>query len=268
MMEYADYEYLLFERLPNGVLQITMNRPEAMNAVNAQLHKELGQIWRTIGDDPDTRVALITGAGRAFCAGGDLFGVDFQQFDFVYKTLQEDRDIVYNMINLDKPIISAINGWAIGAGLAVALLADVSIASDKARIMDGHTRIGVAAGDHAAIIWPLLCGMARAKYYLFTNDELNGEQAAEIGLVSMCVPHDELMDRAREVADRLGRGSAVALRTTKHILNNWLRMNAPNFDASAAFELLQFMGPDVREGVDAVQEKRSPTFPSSAVYPG
>ena len=262
-MDYSNYQFLLTERLPNGVLKITINRPEAMNGVNDRLHMELGRIWRDIGDDPETRVALITGAGRAFCAGGDLVGQDLADYERVTRLLKEARDIVYNMINLDKPIVSAINGWAIGAGIAVALLADVSVASDKAKLMDGHTRIGVTAGDHAAIIWPLLCGMARAKYYLLTSERIDGRLAEQIGLVSLCVPHEELMDRATAVADRLACGSALAIQSTKYVLNNWLRMAGPTFDASAALEMMQFMGPDIQEGVAAIQEKREPSFPSS-----
>src|SRR5205814_7856720 len=170
---------------------------------------------------------------------------------------------VYNMINLDKPVVSAINGAAVGAGLVVALLADVSIISATARLTDGHTRLGVAAGDHAAIIWPLLCGMAKAKYYLLTADFLDGQEAERIGLVSLCVPAAELLPKAFEVADKLAQGSQQAIRWTKKSLNNWLRMAGPIFDNSMALELLTFMGDDVREGLQAIREKRPPKFPSA-----
>ena len=177
--------------------------------------------------------------------------------------MEEARDIVHNMINLDKPIISAINGVAVGAGLAVALLADISIASDKARFTDGHVRLGVAAGDHAAVIWPMLIGMAKAKYYLLTCEFLDGTEAERIGLVSQVVPHEELMDKAMGVANRLAAGSQQALRYTKRSLNQWLRQAEHTaFDYSLALEMLGFFGEDVQEGLDSVRERRDPKFPS------
>jgi len=152
----------------------------------------------------------------------------------------------------------------VGAGLAVALLADISIASENARITDGHIRLGVAAGDHATVIWPLLCGMAKAKYYLLTCDFLDGKEAERIGLVSMAVPAEELMTRAMEVAHKLATGPQPAIRWTKRALNQWLRQAAQtSFDYSLALEMLGFFGADIREGLQALQEKRSPNFPSA-----
>ena len=167
------------------------------------------------------------------------------------------------MINLDKPVISAINGVAVGAGLVVALLSDISIMSETARFTDGHTRLGVVAGDHAAIVWPLLCGMAKAKYYLLTSDFIDGREAERIGLVSLCVPPAELLPKAFEVADKLATGAQQAIRWTKRSLNNWLRMAGPIFDQSIALEMLTFMDDDVREGAAAIREKRAPRFPSA-----
>jgi enoyl-CoA hydratase len=264
-MDYKDYQHLEFEHRPNGVLLITFNRPEVLNATNDRLHWELTQIWLTIGADPKTKVAVVTGKGRAFSAGGDLEMVDRNSTDprRLAQVVQEASDIVYNMINLDKPIISAINGVAVGAGLVVALLADVSIISESARFTDGHTKLGVVAGDHAAIVWPLLCGMAKAKYYLLTSDFIDGKEAERIGLVSLCVPADQLMGKAFEVADKLAAGSQQAIRWTKRSLNNWLRMAGPIFDQSIALEMLTFMGEDVREGTKAIREKRAPNFPSA-----
>ena len=126
------------------------------------------------------------------------------------RVMREARDIVYNVINCSKPIVSAVHGPAIGAGLAVAMLADVSVVGRTARIIDGHTKIGVAAGDHAAICWPLLCGMAKAKYYLLTCETLTGEEAERIGLVSMCVDDDQVLDTARDVARTLATGARRA----------------------------------------------------------
>ncbi len=268
-MDYADYQHLTFDLKPNGVLLITINRPEVLNATNARLHWELTQVWGTVDADPRARVALVTGAGKAFSAGGDLDLVEeiYTNPEAGTRTMREASDLVYNMINLDKPIVSAINGVAVGAGLVVALLADVSIISETARFTDGHTRLGVAAGDHAAIIWPLLCGMAKAKYYLLTCDFIDGREAERIGMVSLCVPPDQLMTRAWDVADRLASGAQHAIRYTKRVLNNWLRQAGPIFDQSLALEILSFGHADVREGVRALREKRAPRFPSAAPPP-
>ena len=265
MIDYKEYQHLLFERRPNGVLLITLNRPEVLNATNDRLHWELTQIWLTIDRDKDTRVAVVTGAGRAFSAGGDMDMVERNATDprRLANTVREASDIVYNMINLDKPVISAINGVAVGAGLVVAMMADISIMSETARFTDGHTKLGVVAGDHAAILWPLLCGMAKAKYYLLTSDFIDGKEAERIGLVSLCVPAPELLPKAFEVADKLAQGSQQAIRWTKKSLNNWLRMAGPIFDQSIALEMLTFMEEDVREGIKAIREKRPPRFPSA-----
>ena len=268
-MDYTQYQHLTFERKANGVVLITINRPEVLNATNDRLHWELTQVWLTLDADDDARVAVITGAGRAFSAGGDMNMVEANARDpkRLARMLREASDLVYNIVNLDKPVVSAINGVAVGAGLVVALMADVSIISESARFTDGHTKLGVVAGDHAAILWPLLCGMAKAKYYLLTSDFIDGKEAERIGLVSLCVPAEQVLPKALEVADKLGRGSQQAIRWTKRSLNNWLRMAGPIFDQSIALEMLTFMGEDVREGVQAIREKRAPRFPSAMEPP-
>src|ERR671931_2503634 len=264
-MDYRDYQHLTFERREHGVVLITINRPEVLNATNDRLHWELAQVWVTFDADEAARVAVVTGAGRAFSAGGDLEMVDANSRDprRLARTVREASDLVYNMINTDKPIVSAINGVAVGAGLVVALLADISIMSETARFTDGHTKLGVVAGDHAAILWPLLCGMAKAKYYLLTADFLDGREAERIGLVSLCVPAVEVLPRAMDVAVKLAQGSQLSIRWTKRALNNWLRQAGPIFDQSLALEMLTFMYPDVREGARALREKRAPVFPSA-----
>jgi enoyl-CoA hydratase len=264
-MDYSSYQHLLFERKGDGILLITINRPDVLNATNNRLHWELSHVWLDIAQDDETRVVVITGAGRAFSAGGDLQMIEGMAGDAanIGKAFKEAGDIVYNMINLEKPIISAINGVAVGAGLAVAFMADISIASETMRITDGHLRLGVAAGDHAVIIWPLLCGMAKAKYYLLTADFIDGKEAERIGLVSLCVPPDKLMDKAMEVALKLARGPQQAVKFTKRALNNWLHLAAPAFDASLAMEMLNFFSADLKEGVSAIRERRAPKFPST-----
>jgi len=265
-MNYADFQFLKFDHKPNGVLLITINRPEVMNATNARLHWELTKIWGVVNDDAKTKVAVITGAGdQAFSAGGDLEWVANMVGNpkEIANTMTEASDVVYNMMACDKPIISAINGVAVGAGLAVAFLADISIMAEEAKITDGHVKIGVAAGDHAAILWPLLCGMAKAKYYLLTAEFVNGKEAERIGLVSLCVPRAELMDKAMAVANKLANGSQQAIRLTKRSLNGWMNMARPIFESSLAMEMLCFLGEDAKEGVASVREKRAPKFPSA-----
>jgi enoyl-CoA hydratase len=264
-MEFGDFKHLLFERKEHGILLITLNRPDKLNATNARLHWELTQLWPAVDRDEETRVAVITGAGRAFSAGGDLEMIDKQTKDFkaVTKVMKEAAEVVYSIVNMEKPVVSAINGVAVGAGLAVALMADVSIIAEDARFTDGHLRLGVGAGDHAAIVWPLLCGMAKAKYYLLTSDFIDGKEAERIGLVSLAVPRDQLMAKAMEVATKLATGPQYAVRWTKRALNNWIRAAGPIFDNSLALEMLNFFDDDVVEGARAIREKRPPKFPSA-----
>lgn len=265
-MEYSDFQHVLFERREPGILWITLNRPEVLNAADARLHSELVALWPLIDRDPAVRVAVVTGAGRAFSAGGDLQLVEdaYGNYAEVVRILDEARELVYNMLHCRKPIISAINGPAVGAGLVVALLADISIAAENARLADGHVRMGVAAGDHAAILWPLLCGMARAKYYLMTSDFLSGREAERIGLVSLCVPDDQLLEKAMAVATNLATGPRHAIQFTKRALNQWLLQAGPIFDHSLALEMLGFFSEDVLAGVAGLRQKRPPTFPSNA----
>jgi enoyl-CoA hydratase len=259
---YAAYQRLKFERPADGVLRIVMSNPGKLNAADERMHFELAEIWRDIDADPDVRCAILTGEGTAFSAGGDFGMIQkiVDDFEMRVRIFQEARAIVYNIIDCSKPVVSAIRGPAVGAGLVCGLLADVSIATPDARIIDGHTRLGVAAGDHAAIVWPLLCGMAKAKYYLLTCDPLNGAEAERIGLISLCVPDAELDARALEVATKLANGAQQAIRWTKLALNNWLKSAGPAFDASAALEMLGFTGPEAKEGLASHREKRRPKF--------
>jgi enoyl-CoA hydratase len=259
---YESYERLKIDWAGPGVLRVTISTPGKLNAVDTVGHRELAEIWRDIDADGEVRAVVVRGEGTAFSAGGDLAMIEEMMTDHAARTriLREARDIVYNVINCSKPVVSAIQGPAVGAGLAVALLADISVAGRSAKIIDGHTRLGVAAGDHSAIIWPMLCGLAKSKYYLLLCDVLTGAEAERIGLVSLCVDDDEVHDRALEIGFRLAAGSAEAIQFTKYALNNWLRAAGPTFDASLAMEFLGFTGGDVREGVAAVREKRPPKF--------
>jgi enoyl-CoA hydratase len=246
----------------NGVAEVVFDAPP-MNQVSEEAHGELPRIWRALDDDPAVRAVVLRGEGRAFSAGGafDLVQKLIDDHTARTRTMAEARELVYNVIDFSKPLVSAIHGPAVGAGLVAGMLADVSVVSRTANIIDGHTRLGVAAGDHAAICWPLLCGMAKAKYYLMTCRPLSGEEAERIGLVSLCVEEEELLKTAREVATELALGSATALRWTKQSLNNWYRQVAGSiFDSSLALEFYGFGAPDVQEGLDSHRERRSPDF--------
>lgn len=259
---YAHHEHLIFTDRGNGVLQFTLNRPEVLNATNDALHRSLATIWPDLDADESVRVVLVDGAGRGFSAGGDLEMVVrmAEDPDTRRRVMGEARDLVRNMVECSKPIVSAVHGPVVGAGLAVALLADVSVVAEDAKIIDGHTRLGVAAGDHAALVWPLLCGMAKAKYHLLLCEPMTGAEAERLGMVSVSLPADRVHARAVEIADRLATGAQEAIRFTKIALNGWFRQAMPIFEASWGFEYLGFAGTDVHEGIASHREKRAPRF--------
>lgn len=259
---YAHYTALKFNRPRPRVLEVIMSTPGRLNALDATGHREIAEVWRDIDRDPETSVAVLRGEGGAFSAGGDMSLVKSMSENWEARTRvwREASDLVYNVINCSKPIVSAIEGPCVGAGLAAAMVSDITIAGRKARIIDGHTRLGVAAGDHAAIVWPLLTGMAKAKYYLMLCETLTGEEAERIGLVSMVVDDDKVVETALGVADKLVAGAPAAIRWTKWSLNNWLRSAGPTFDASLAMEMMGFSGPELKEGMTAIVEKRRPKF--------
>jgi enoyl-CoA hydratase len=264
---YASYQQLKFDYPHPRVLRITLSNPERANSMTAIMHAEVARVWRDVDDDPGISAVIVTGEGKWFSPGGDMDLIDdvIDDFDTRARAWKEAKDIVYNMINCSKPIVSAIRGPAFGAGLACALMADISIASRTAQLMDGHSVLGVAAGDHAVMIWPLLCGMAKTKYHVLLCEPVSGEEAERIGLVSQAVDDGELDARAVAVAVRLASGPPNALRWTKYALNNWLRAAGPTFDASLALEMLGFGSPDVQEGIRAMREKRAPNFVQTSV---
>ena len=262
---YEDFPSLRFEQTDDGVLHVVLDSP-GLNSVSPQMHRDLADVWPVIERDERVRAVLVYGAGKAFSSGGnfDLLADMIEDYASRVRIMHEARDLVMNIIACTKPIISAVRGPAVGAGLVVALLADVSVVGRKARIIDGHTRLGVAAGDHAAICWPLLVGMAKAKYYLLTCDELLGEEAERIGLVSKCVDDDDVITEGNRIATQLAAGAPSAIRWTKHSLNHWYRMAGPAFEASLGLEFIGFGGPEVKEGLAAHREKRAPDFTADA----
>jgi enoyl-CoA hydratase len=259
---YSHYKALKFARPRPRLLEIILSKPGRLNALDADGHAELAHVWRDVDRDPTTSVVLLRGDGGVFSAGGDLDMVEEMARDWSRRTRvwKEASDLVYNVINCSKPIVAAIEGPCVGAGLAAALLADISVAGRNARIIDGHTRLGVAAGDHSAIVWPLLCGMAKAKYYLLLCEALSGAEAERIGLISLVADDDKVVEVALGAAERLRDMPPAAVRWTKHALNNWLRQAGPSFDASLAMEFMGFSGPEVQEGLAALRAKRRPTF--------
>ncbi len=258
---YDEFPALRCEPSGNGVLNLVLDAP-GLNSVGPQMHRDLADIWPVIARDRDVRVVLVRGEGRAFSSGGSFDLIDETMGDYAgrMRIMTEARDLVLNMVNFDKPVVSAIRGPAVGAGLVVALLADISVAGRSAKIIDGHTKLGVAAGDHAAICWPLLVGMAKAKYYLLTCEPLSGEEAERIGLVSVCVDDDDVLTTASRIAEDLGQGAQSAIRWTKRSLNHWYRMFGPTFETALGLEFLGFGGPDVQEGLAAHREKRPARF--------
>jgi enoyl-CoA hydratase len=267
-MDYSHYRTLAVTRRgpQDSVLDVQMRASNGkLPTAGHDGHRELAEIWRDVSADDSVRCAVLRGEGQGFSGGGDFQLVEdmSRDFDQRARVWKEARDLVYNIVNCDKPIVSAMHGPAVGAGLVAGLLADIPIATKTARIVDGHTRLGVAAGDHAAIIWPLLCGLAKAKYYLLLCEPVSGEEAERLGLVALAVDDDQLLPKAYEIADRLATGSQTAIRWTKYALNNWLRQAGPTFDASLALEMMGFAGPDVREGTASLRERRAPRFGAS-----
>ncbi len=258
---YPDHQALKLDRPADRVLRITMSRGK-MNAMDFEFHHAMTTIWQHIEDDPSVSAVILTGEGRAFSAGGDFELEEklVNEFEWRARMWKDGRNLVKNMLHFSKPLVAAINGAAAGGGLAAAMLSDISIAGRSAKIVDGHVRLGVAAGDHAAIIWPILCGMAKAKYYLMSGRPLYAEEAERIGLISLCVDDDKLQETALEEAVNLTKAAPSALRWTKLSLNNWMHMAWPIFENSLALEILGFSGPEVQEGLAAYQEKRDPEF--------
>lgn len=263
MSRYERYSAIQIEGPDEqGIVTIFLVGP-GLHAIGHQAHRELVDVWVDIAADDDARAVIIRGEGeKAFSAGGSFDVVEdiIENVESRAKVMREARELVRNIIECPVPVVAAVNGPVAGAGLVTVALADISIAGRNAKIVDGHVRLGVAAGDHAAIAWPMLMSMAKAKYYLLTNEVLRGEEAERIGMVSQVVDDELVQQTAREVAEKIAQGSRTALRATKHSLNNWYRQAMPLFDASLAQEFFNFGEADVREGVASHREKRKPNF--------
>jgi enoyl-CoA hydratase len=259
---YARYTRLKFDRPAERVLRITLSSPLKMGAMDAAMHREVSEIWADVDADDSVSAVIITGEGKTFSAGGDLNHERkvCDDYQLRMQAMSEAKRLVMGMLECRKPIVGAARGWAVGAGLACLILADISIASKDAKFSDGHLKIGVAAGDHATIVWPLLCGMAKAKYFLLTAETFTGEEAERMNLISLALPDEEVEERAVKIATGLANSAPAAVRWTKTMLNHWVKQAAPIFDASLALEFMGMGGPEGREGIDAFLQKRKPSF--------
>jgi enoyl-CoA hydratase len=261
MDSYYNTLQTIVVRKDNGVATVTLNRPESRNAVSSRMHTELSEIWPRVAADPDIDVVILTGAGKAFCAGGDVKGMDSGDFKRGGAMTTEARMVVTTLLEVEQPIIAAINGDAIGLGATIALFCDITIAAESARIADPHVRVGLVAGDGGAIIWPFLVGPNRAKEFLMRGNMINGTEAARIGLVNYAVPAGDVMTKAQELARELADGPKWAIRWSKLSVNKTLK-EAVNLvlDASLAFEEVSMSLPDHKEAARAFVEKRKPNF--------
>lgn len=255
---------LLFDSPENHVLRITMSGP-GLNAADAAMHNSLVRVWPEMDRDREVDVVMIRGAGTAFSSGGHHSLVHSMIVDpgERERVRQEASDLVRNILQFRKMTVSAMHGVAVGAGLVVGVLADHSIATRNAKIIDGHVKLGVTAGDHAVLVWPLSIGIAKSKRYLLGKEVLTGEEADRIGLISEVTDEQDLEPRALEKAVEFLRSSRPATQGTKRNLNQILLAQFALFEASLNQEVLDMTGPDVIEGMKAFEEKREPRFPSS-----
>lgn len=248
----------------DGILTLMLSNPKLRNAVDEQMHHELAQIFVDAQEDDDSRVIVLTGDpdGNAFCAGGDIAWMKASlEGKGKGPGVSEGRRIVTSLLDLEKPIVAAINGPAVGLGATIALFCDVIFMGKTAQVADPHVRVGLVAGDGGAVIWPQLVGYARAKEYLMTGDAVPAAEAERIGLVNYVVPDDVLQAEAHKFASRLAAGAPQAIQHTKAAVNMELkRLAATVFDASLAYEMISFTKDDHREAVTAFLEKRKPAF--------
>ncbi|WP_339951050.1 enoyl-CoA hydratase-related protein [uncultured Albimonas sp.] len=261
-MALPDYETIRWER-HGRVLRLELNRPDRLNAVDARMHSELARVFVDAAEDPDSDVIVLTGAGRAFCAGGDLAWQQAAIDDPVSfeVTAAEAKRIVFSLLDCEKPVIARVNGPAVGLGCTLALFCDVIFAAEDAVLSDPHVKVGMVAGDGGAVIWPQLIGYARAKEFLMTGDALTGAQAAAMGLVNHALPAADLDAAVDAFAERLSKSALQAVRWSKVSVNIGLRQLAHSImDASIAYESLTNRSADHQEAIAAMREKRAPIF--------
>jgi enoyl-CoA hydratase len=259
---YENYKTLLFYR--NGpILTITMNRPEVRNAADMVMHNELSRVFRDVARDEQTKVVILTGAGNAFSAGGDIIAMQKKLANRTLwiQTVVEAREIFYSMLDLEKPIIARVNGHASGLGATLAVYSDIVVAVEDAKFADPHVKVGLTAGDGGALMWPMLIGFQKAKEYLLLGDQMTAREAERLGLVNYCVPQPELDDKVNEIAMRLASGASRAIGWTKQAINMTLRQLAlSSMEIGFGLETLSQLSTDHAEAVAAFAEKREPRF--------
>lgn len=262
MLDQGNYQTIDIDKRDDGVALATLNRPDKLNAVNARMHTEMSTLPTDFDDDPACRVLVITGAGRAFCAGGDFSGGSAPGDAGGGGNMgHEAGRIVDRLLECRKPVISAVNGYAMGLGATVALLCDVVVASRSAVFADTHVKMGIGAGDGGQVIWPLLMGVNRAKYFLMTGERLGADEAERLGLVNFVVDDGQVVDRALEIATALADGPAQAIAASKVPINQWIRAQANQIlPLSLAMEEATMHSPDAREAQRAFVEKRDPVY--------
>jgi enoyl-CoA hydratase len=261
-MNFADYKTFQFDRR-GKILYLTFNRSDKLNSFTGDAHTELSRVFFDIVEDKESEIVVVTGAGRAFSAGGDI---EYMQWlrdnppEF-YRVIREAKRIVNGMLECDKPVIAKVNGDAVGLGSTIAVFCDVIFAADHARFGDPHNNVALISGDGGQIMWPLLIGYARAKHYLFTGELFNAPQAVAMGLINACMPAAELDAYVDAYADKLARMPAQSLRWSKATINVPLRqMAASMMDVGMAYENLSCHTADHQEAINAFREKRKPSF--------
>jgi len=260
MLRQENYETIRIEK-QDGLAILTLNRPERLNAVNGAMHSELMQIFLDVQADSEVRAAVLTGAGRAFCAGGDFGGGANMRSKSGLSMMQEARRIVDNLLDCEKPIVCAVNGAAAGLGATIALLCDVVVASRNARIGDPHVKMGITAGDGGAVIWPLLVGVNKAKYMLMTGDLVTADEAMAMGLLNKVVDEGEALTEATAIARRLANGAPFAVQSSKVAVNKFIKaVSNLVLPLSLSLEEASMTKSDHVEAVKAFQEKREPKF--------
>jgi enoyl-CoA hydratase len=263
--DYSRYRYLAIQ-CEQGIATLTLNQPDNRNAIHAEMHAELEHVWLDLSADRDVNVIVFTGAGKIFSAGGDIkrmvsrYGTE-EAWQFSLDIPAATKRLFQSILEVEKPIITAINGDAVGLGATLALFSDVTVIADTAKFGDSHVKVGLVAGDGGAVIWPILVGPSRAKEFLMRGKLMNGTEAHAMGLVNHVVPAAEVMDAAMVIARELNALPPLAVRWTKLSVNKWIKHQLNLIlDASIAYEMLSINSRDHHEAAKAFLEKRTPVF--------
>lgn len=266
MVDYSKYEFLKVEIDGNGVATVTMNAPDTLNAIGPENHKELEYIWVDLARDEDIKAIVLTGAGRAFSAGGDVkkmaarAGTEFGQ-KYALRVPQNTLRIFEHLLLVPQPVIAAVNGDAIGLGMTLALFSDMSVVADDARLGDTHVKVGLVAGDGGAVVWPMLVGPQRAKEFLMRGKLLRGAEAAAMNLVNYAFPKETVLAEAHKIATEIAANPIWAVRWSKAAVNKQLKAQLNQIlELSIAYESLTMLTNDYKEAVNAFAEKRPPSF--------